>query len=56
MDIHKECRVRGNEKFDDGLYAIQEIFPDFEEYLGFIGYAVPANRTAETRTSAQNKL
>ena len=54
LNTHKECRELGRKEFFDGLYSIQEIFPDFEEDLGYMGYALPANRTTETRTPAQN--
>ncbi len=54
LDTHKECHELGRKKHADGLYSIQEIFPDFEEDLGYMGYALPANRTTKTRTPAQN--
>ena len=56
LDTHKECRELGRKEFSDGLYSIQEIFPDFEENLGYMGYALLANRTTKTKTPAQNKL
>ena len=56
LNTHKECRKLGRKEFSDGLYSIQEIFPDFEEYLGYRDHTLPANRTTETRTPAQNKL
>ena len=55
MDTHKECRKLGRKEFSDGLYSIQEIFPDFEEYLGYRDHTLPANRTTKTSTPAQNK-
>ncbi len=56
LNTHKECRELGRKEFSDGLYSIQEILPDFEEYLGYRDHTLPANRTTKTRTPAQNKL
>ncbi len=56
LNTHKECRELGHKEFSDGLYSIQEIFPDFEEDLGYRDHTLPANRTTETSTPAQNKL
>ncbi len=43
LNTHKECRKLGHKEFSDGLYSIQEIFPDFEEDLGYRGHASKQN-------------
>ncbi len=40
LDTHKEYRELDRKEFFDGLYSIQEIFPDTVENLGFMGYAL----------------
>ncbi len=55
-DSHSACCILGDKRYTAGLYSVQEIGYDYEKDLGVIDYALPANRTTETKTPAQNKL
>ncbi len=40
LDSHDACCISGDKKYADGLYSVQEIMGDFEDDIGFMGYAL----------------